>query len=593
MLCNNSQIKDTSENQRSYFRTHPKKGLSIVEVIVVAGVVTMFFASLLSSFYFTVSLIHDSRARQSALTVGNSHMEYIRSLSYDAVGTVAGIPSGNIPQVATTTLNNIEFTVRTLIEYVDDPADGEGVDDANGITTDYKTAKVTITWTWRGQSREIFLLSRVIPRSIETDVGGGTIRVNVYDANVQPLASASVRLINNSMNPAIDVTRQTNSEGIALFGGAPAGAGYEVVVTKPGYSTDGTNQITAELINPSSPPATVAEADITTLNYFIDKVSTLTVRTVNATTYEEWTESFATTSALVSGLGVKVDSGVLELEGESGSYVESGNALLQSIVPTSLSSWLAIKVEGELPVGTTRLVQVYTGGSSPVLILDTDLPGNSGGFTSEVIDVSALSVATYPEIAIDITLSSTDASVTPTVDMVEVSYVASLSPLANVALAIQGNKVIGTRSDATSVYKFSQNLSTNNAGQLLLENLEWDTYTFGASGYTITEACSEHPVSVAPDSTLELRLTLESAVANALRVVVTDSGGLPASGVELTLTRSGYNTTKATSPCGQTSFLPLVEASDYVLVVRVGGTEVLSLTEIVVDGNETLVLQLP
>ncbi|MFN3188299.1 MAG: carboxypeptidase-like regulatory domain-containing protein [Candidatus Paceibacteria bacterium] len=577
MRCNNSQ---------------QHKGLSIVEVIVVTGIVAVFFTSLLSSFYFTVSLIQDSRARQSALSVASNQIEHIRSLSYNAVGTVAGIPAGAIPQVATTTLNDIPFTVRTLIEYVDDPADGIGSEDVNGITTDYKTAKVTVSWEWRGQPRELSLFSRVIPRSIETDVGGGTIRVNVFDSEVKPLPGALVRLVNNNLSPVIDVARTTNAEGIALFGGAPAGAGYEVSVSGAGYSTDGTNPITAELINPSTPPATVAEADITTLNFFIDLVSTLTVRTVSSSSYEDWTESFATTTGIVSATSVVVDGGALSLDGSNGAYTSSGNVQLQPIVPTSISSWGVISATGDTPATTSRTLQVYTGSMPPTLIPDTDLPGNATGFSADTINISNLDVTVYPAISLRIMLATSDTTLSPSIDEIEVSYLESLTPLSNVPLSIRGGKTIGTRADGTPVYKFTHLESTNGAGEMILENVEWDTYTIVPSGYTITESCVDHPVTIAPGSAVEARLTLIPVVQNALRVVVTDSVGNIASGAEVRLSRTGYSEIKETSPCGQTSFAPLTAGIDYVLSVRVNGVEVWTQSEIVIEGNETVVIQL-
>lgn len=570
-----------------------QKGISIVEVIVVAGIVAVFFSGLLASFYYTVTLLHDSRARQSALSVANNKIEFIRSLSYDAVGTVSGIPAGNIPQVATTTLNGIPFTITTLIEYTDDLADGVGASDANGITTDYKTAKVTVSWLSRGVEHEVFLLSRIIPRSIETDVGGGTIRVNVFDAGVQPLADASVRLINSSISPAIDITRETNAQGVALFGGAPAGAGYEVSVTKTNYSTDSTYPITTELVNPATPPATVAEADITTLNFFIDEVSTVTINTVDSITYEESIETFASSSAMVSSSGVVISGGSLELQGGSGAYVGSGSAILSPITPASLSGWGNITITDDLPASTARLVQVYNSDPTPILIPDTVLPGNSTGFSTDSIDISMLDIVTYSTISLGVSLESSDVNVTPSVGEIAVSYTAALTPLANVSLDISGNKIIGTRGDATPVYKYTNFASTDSVGELVLTNLEWDTYTITPEGYTIVEACNEHPLIVESGSAISLRLALESAVPHALRVVVEDSLGSPVSGAKVTLSRTGFNEAKETSPCGQVSFLPLSAQNDYQLSVVVGGLEVATQSEIIIEGNETLVIQLP
>lgn len=570
-----------------------QRGLSIVEVIVVSGIVAIFFSGLLASFYYTISLVQDSKVRQSALSVAYNQIEYIRSLAYDAVGTVSGIPAGLIPQVATSTLNNISFTTKTLIEYVDDPIDGEGLADANGVTTDYKTAKVTVSWDWRGLPQEVFLLSRVIPRSIETDVGGGTIRVNVFDAEIQPLPNATVRLVNNSMMPIIDVTRETNSDGVALFGGAPAGADYEVTVTDVGYSVDSTYPITAELVNPTTPPAAVAEADITTLNFFIDEVGTMNIKTISPTTYESEIETFATTTGIVSSTGVSVVSGILKLEGGSGAYVSSGEAQLQTVAPADIDSWGVITITGEISTTTTRTVQVYTASSTPILIPDTDLPGNSSGFTTDTINISGLSIMAYSAITLGLVLTTNDIAVTPTVDEIEVSYLASASALPNTSLEIIGSKIIGTRGDATLVYKFSQSLATDGLGEITLADVEWDTYTITPTGYTITEACIEHPVTIDPAEVVDLQLILVPEVVNALRVVVVDAWGVAADGVEITLSRTGYSDTKESSPCGQVSFLSIGAHEDYVLTASVNGVEVWSQTEFLIAGNDTTMIQLP
>ena len=72
----------------------------------------------------SLELIANSRANING-SLANDRMEYFRSLPYDDADTVAGIPSGIIPQNSTTTLNGIEFSERVLVEYVDDPADGQ------------------------------------------------------------------------------------------------------------------------------------------------------------------------------------------------------------------------------------------------------------------------------------------------------------------------------------------------------------------------------------------------------------------------------------------------------------------------------------
>jgi len=58
--------------------------------------------------------------------------------------------------------------VRTFIEYVDAPADGLGASDTNHITTDYKTAKVTVSYTLNGLAKSLALVSNFVPAGIES-----------------------------------------------------------------------------------------------------------------------------------------------------------------------------------------------------------------------------------------------------------------------------------------------------------------------------------------------------------------------------------------------------------------------------------------
>jgi hypothetical protein len=180
----------------------------------------LFFGGFFLTIQHSLNLVSDSRSRMTALSVANDQIEYIRSLSYDAVGTVSGLPGGALPQTSTTSLNQKIFTKRILIEYIDDAADGIGGADSNGITTDYKRAKVEVSWDHKGQTGQVILVSNIIPNSIETNIGGGTVRVLVTDANVLPVSGASVRLRNTTGTSSVDVTKVTDATGEALFGGA-------------------------------------------------------------------------------------------------------------------------------------------------------------------------------------------------------------------------------------------------------------------------------------------------------------------------------------------------------------------------------------
>ncbi len=575
----------------AYHNYKNKKGFSLIEVLVVSAILLTFFTGLFGSVKYTLGLVSDSKAKLTALTVANDQMEYIRSLSYNAVGTVAGIPAGLIPQLSTTTLNTIEFQKRVLVEYIDDDADGLGAADSNGITTDYKQVKVSVTWNQRGVLREVFLISNIIPRSIETSVGGGTLRVNVLDADVVPLPGASVRVLNTTIAPNIDVTRTTDSTGIALFGGAPAGPNYEIFVSRAGYSNDRTYFATTSLPNPATQPVAVLEADISTMNFFIDELSQVTLRILSARSEQSLFETFSNMTGIATSTNIVTTAGDAILQSTAGVYATSGVLFLQTVTPSPAVSWTTIIANGNTSLNTTAKVRMYTGTSTYALVPESDLPGNAVGFEFGAINISVLPISMYPSLTVGITLTTSNTSITPRVSDVLTMYRASESVLTSTPVTMRGAKTIGTDAAGAAVFKNEYNGTTNISGKYVFSNIEWDAYNVTSSGYDIAEACSEHPLEISPGliSTTDLLFVTNTAIT--LRVAAETSAGLPLRNATVTLSRPGFSETYTTGSCGQVFFSSLVNAADYQLVVVANGYTTQTQTNLQMQNDQVIVVQ--
>ncbi|MEM6433690.1 MAG: carboxypeptidase-like regulatory domain-containing protein [Cyanobacteria bacterium P01_D01_bin.115] len=215
-----------------------------------------------------------NRSKLSAISLANDRMEYFRSLPYDEVGTLTGIVRGSVPTASTLTLNGIDFAERVVVQYVDGVGDGIGGSDGNGILTDYKQIKLEYTWDQNGQPETIALVSNIMPRAIESDVGGGSIRVEVYDQDLAPLSGARVELSNASSTAPIYEDRLSNASGQVLFSGVPADSNYELVVSGTiggvTYSTDQTYEVTTLNQNPVRAPFAVVEDGLATQTFFFD-----------------------------------------------------------------------------------------------------------------------------------------------------------------------------------------------------------------------------------------------------------------------------------------------------------------------------------
>lgn len=573
-------------------------GFTIIEALIVIAIGVTMFGSLLVTFEYAFELLAHSKARTTALSIATDRMEYFRSLPYNDVGTIAGIPSGTIPQNSTTTLNKITFNERILVEYVDDPGDGlltATTSDSNGIPADYKRIKIELSWTVKGEVKSIALVSNIVPRSIETTDGGGTVRVNVLDADGSPMFGAQVRLINTTTPTNIDVTKNTDISGTALFSGAPAGSNYEVIVTAPGYSTDRTYVANGANPNPITAPFSLLEADISTVTFQIGELSDMDITTYSAVTDIENTEGFLGSTGIATSTNTEVASGALRLRQTAGVYASSGQAKLVTLTPSPLEAWGAVTVAATTPSNTQYRVQLFTVSSSTYsLIPDSDLPGNAAGFTGPLIDVSSLDAGSFPSIAVGVSLQTSDTSVSPSIDEIGVYYRESATVRSGVALSLHGSKVIGADLSANPIFKTSLSGTTDGSGELSFSNVEFDSYTFTIPGsLTVTTACPALPLLHQAGIDSSLYIVLRSSVTPSLRTTVVSNTGNAIPGVSVTLSRSGFSSTQETDLCGQTFMSSgVVLESDYDISVSKPGYVTQNISTFTINGNTETVVTL-
>lgn len=566
-----------------------RRGFTLVEMVVTAALFALIFGGLFASVQFSLKLLSLSKASTGASSLANERLEYIRSLAYDTIGTVSGIPSGPVPQNSTTTLNGVLYHERVLIGYVDSPDDGVGGADVNGILADYKQVKVEYTWLGTNGSSSLALISNIVPPGIESTAGGGTLTVNVFDANVQPVLNAQVRVYNDTTTTTIDTTRSTNASGTAMFAGAPAAANYQITVTKAGYSSDQTYSATTSNPSPITSHVAVLAGAVSTMNFQIDQVSSLRVRTVGPATTGLFSDSFTDASQVESSSQVVVGGGDVVLTQVAGVYDISGSLRSVSTTPSVFNAWDSASWNASTTASTSVSVQVYSvsGTSTYVLIPDADLPGNSVGFTASPLDISGINAGVYPALSLGATLSTSDVSQTPTLHDWRIDYIVNEPPVGTIPFTLTSTKIIGS----TPVYKYEQNHTTSATGTVKVSNLEWDSYkvTLNTAGYNISQACPEIPYALEPAVSDTLTLTVVPSVAFSLRVHVVDPSGNPIVGATVDASRPGYSDSGTTSTCGQIFFNSgLVSASDYAVLVQAPGYTDQTVSGINVSGSDTI-----
>ncbi len=268
-----------------------KAGFTLIEALTVILLLALLSLGVYQLITFSLKIASHNKAQIVATELANQEMEKIRNLPYDDVGTLHGIVHGTIPDNQTVTLNNQTFNINTLVQYQDDPYDSVSVaaGGTDTIPTDYKLVTVTVSWPEQGKKQKVSLATIVAPKGLETTAGGGTLIINVVNANGAPVDLADVHIVNNEVTPSIDFDAKTNDQGKLVFYGAPASEnGYQITVTKPGYSTSYTLPKTATNPNPTQPNLSVLAGEETKATFAIDLLSQLTIKTIKQTLPKNW-----------------------------------------------------------------------------------------------------------------------------------------------------------------------------------------------------------------------------------------------------------------------------------------------------------------
>lgn len=261
-------------------------GFTLIETILGLVVMSIMVLAVSNLFISNLQSVTLGKARAIGLAVANEQIEYLRDLPYQSVATAGGAiyPPGTIPDSQTLTRGGYNFTVKTEINYVDDPYDGISSGPANGKPkdlnpADYRKAQIDVYLKSSGQL-VAKLTTDIAGKAAETASSTGIISIRVIDANGQPVANASVHITNTNPTPDVDITTTTDNQGLVVVPNLPPDSSnrYQVTASLGGYSTDQTlpdpaGAQTAVNINPN-----VLVQQITPVTLAIDRVSSLNLR---------------------------------------------------------------------------------------------------------------------------------------------------------------------------------------------------------------------------------------------------------------------------------------------------------------------------
>jgi prepilin-type N-terminal cleavage/methylation domain-containing protein len=262
------------------------KGFTLVEVVIGLAVFAILITGVLSAYNTLARSVKSAREKVVLSNLSANYLEIVRNLPYSEVGTANGNPAGQLPDYGgnfptcsnayTQVIEGQTYKIYYEVTYVQDPADPIVGNPS------YKQVKMLILNAATSQITSF--VTTVAPKGLITNPNTGAISFQVIDSQGQPVSGANIHIVNTALDPDIILDRSSNATGNWVEVGLPPSVnGYEITVTKTGYSTDQTYPITVQNPNPVKPHATVVNGSITQITFTIDLLSTLNIRTLNQT----------------------------------------------------------------------------------------------------------------------------------------------------------------------------------------------------------------------------------------------------------------------------------------------------------------------
>ena len=224
-----------------------ERGVTLIEAVAALVLFAIVATALVGLLTSAISANTFSREKTAGEQIANDQVEWIRSKSYDTVGTTAGNPAGSIaatglkcptPAAACdpnpVVVRGVSANVTTDIRFVDDPAPTSYATQAN-----YKKVTVTVTRVSDGK-RLAQGVTYIAPPS-RAPLGGlnnAIINATVVDFGLQtlpPIGDVTVGL--SSTSPLVSRSDTTSQTGLVSFAALTpnpsSGDYYSLTVTPP------------------------------------------------------------------------------------------------------------------------------------------------------------------------------------------------------------------------------------------------------------------------------------------------------------------------------------------------------------------------
>ncbi len=263
-----------------------RAGLTLIEALASIAIFTMVGIVIYEFFGGMFVAVQNSKSMLASVELLQEQVEIVRNLSFGDVGISSGVPDGVLQHVTNVTRGGQQYEVTTTVRNIDDPFDGTVGGNPNDLSpADYRLVEIEVACTTCHNKTPIRFTTTQAPKDLETLSTNGALFIRALDGSGLPVANADITVTNDDEFPPILIEDVTDNDGYLRIIDAPPGTNaYNVIATKPGYSTEQTYPIGGPgNPDPIKEDVTVVVQDVTPLSLFIDKVSTINVTSITQT----------------------------------------------------------------------------------------------------------------------------------------------------------------------------------------------------------------------------------------------------------------------------------------------------------------------
>ncbi len=259
------------------------KAFTLVEMLVFMFIFSVTGVTFFKVFSTGTQAMSNVRSRLGAVQLANEKIEVMHNLKYENVGTLNGIPVGNLPEEETIVRSGRTYYVHTSVINVDDPFDGTFVAGTDTRPNDYKQIKVVVFWENDNLAKATTVVSNISPLGIEAMYTGGILSLNVVDSVGVGIPQAKVTVVNSAVSPSVNASYTTDNGGnLFLSEAIPSAQTYSIQVSKSGYfSVQTYAPYPISSVNPIDVHASVVAASINQKTIIMDKLSSIKINTVS------------------------------------------------------------------------------------------------------------------------------------------------------------------------------------------------------------------------------------------------------------------------------------------------------------------------